>query len=294
METGLAGRNKAFDFLNYFLLIFLALLCIMPIIHIWAISFSSSSAASAGLVKFWPVEWSLYSYSYILDNASFLTSFIVSVKRTLIGTIISLAVVILTAYPLSKDNRNFRFRTLYAWFFVFTILFNGGLIPWYLVIQMTGLMDSIWALILPGAVQVFNVILLLNFFRNLPKELEESSFMDGAGHWTTMIRIYLPLSLPALATLMLLTIVWHWNAWFDGLLLMNKPAHYPLSTYLQTIIVASDMTSMNSKNAEMMAALSDRTVKSSQIFLGALPIILVYPFLQKFFIKGLVMGSVKE
>lgn len=294
MNPKLLGRNKWFDVFNYSFLILLAFLCIAPVIHVWAISFSSSGEAASGSVYLWPVKFSYYSYEYILKNNEFFDSFFITLKRAILGTSISLSLVILTAYPLSKDNQIFRFRTLYSWYFVFTILFHGSFIPWYLVIHWTGIMDTIWALVLPGAVQVFNVILLLNFFRGLPKELEESAFMDGAGHLTTLIRIYLPLSLPALATLMLLTIVWHWNTWFDGLVLMNVPEHYPLSTYLQTIIVQGDFSSLNSKDVERLAEMSDRTVKASQIFLGALPIILVYPFLQKYFIKGLVMGSVKE
>lgn len=294
MNPKLLGRNKWFDVFNYSFLILLAFLCIAPVIHVWAISLSSSGEAASGSVYLWPVKFSYYSYEYILKNNEFFDSFFITLKRATLGTLISLSLVVLTAYPLSKDNQIFRFRTLYSWYFVFTILFHGSFIPWYLVIHWTGIMDTIWALVLPGAVQVFNVILLLNFFRGLPKELEESAFMDGAGHLTTLIRIYLPLSLPALATLMLLTIVWHWNTWFDGLVLMNVPEHYPLSTYLQTIIVQGDFSSLNSKEVERLAEMSDRTVKASQIFLGALPIILVYPFLQKYFIKGLVMGSVKE
>lgn len=294
MNPKLLGRNKWFDILNHSFLFIIAFLCIAPVIHVWALSLSASGEAASGSVYLWPVKLNFYSYEYILKNNEFFDSLLVTFKRATLGTLISLSLVILTAYPLSKENQVFRFRTLYAWYFVFTILFHGSFIPWYLVIHWTGIMDTIWALVLPGAVQVFNVILLLNFFRNLPKELEESAFMDGAGHLTTLLRIYLPLSLPALATLMLLTIVWHWNTWFDGLVLMNVPQNYPLSTYLQTIIVQGDFSYLNSKDVERLAEMSDRTVKASQIFLGALPIILIYPFLQKYFIKGLVMGSVKE
>jgi putative aldouronate transport system permease protein len=294
MNPKLLGRNKWFDILNHTFLFIVAFLCIAPVIHVWALSLSASGEAASGSVYLWPVKLNFNSYEYILKNNEFFDSLLVTFKRATLGTLISLSLVVLTAYPLSKENQVFRFRTLYAWYFVFTILFHGSFIPWYLVIHWTGIMDTIWALVLPGAVQVFNVILLLNFFRNLPKELEESAFMDGAGHLTTLIRIYLPLSLPALATLMLLTIVWHWNTWFDGLVLMNVPQNYPLSTYLQTIIVQGDFSYLNSKDVERMAEMSDRTVKASQIFLGALPIILIYPFLQKYFIKGLVMGSVKE
>jgi len=173
-------------------------------------------------------------------------------------------------------------------------LFSGGLIPYYMVIKSVGLLDSIWALVLPGAVPVFNVILLLNFFCGLPKELEEAAFIDGAGYFRTLAKIILPLSTPSLATILLLTVVTHWNSWFDGLILMNSPEHYPLQSYLQTIIIQKDFSELTDLNAEALRDISDRTVKAAQIFMGALPILVVYPFLQKYFMKGIVLGSVKE
>lgn len=294
MIRRLSTSSKIFAACNHTFLILLSLLCILPVVHVWALSFSNSSAASAGLVQIWPVDFTLNSYRYILHNSAFFSSFYITLERAALGTIISMALSILTAYPLSKEVRSFRFRTIYAWYYVFTILFNGGLIPWYLSVQYTGLIDSLWALIVPGAIQVFNIVLLINFFRDLPKELEESAFIDGAGHWRILRSIFVPLALPAMATLILLTLVWHWNSWFDGLLLMNSQKHYPLSTYLQTIVIQGDLSHLSTDNARLMSSISDRTIKSAQIFLGALPIILIYPFLQKYFVKGLVMGSVKE
>ncbi|HEY0827530.1 MAG TPA: carbohydrate ABC transporter permease, partial [Bacilli bacterium] len=215
------SRNMFVAF-NYTLLISLSLLCLLPLIQVFAISLSSSSAATAGLVKLWPVDFTLKSYEFILHKPAFIRSFGVTIERVILGVSLNMLLTLLIAYPLSKKKGKFHFRTFYAWYFVFTILFSGGLIPWYMTIEAVGLMDSIWALILPGAVPVFNVILLLNFFSGLPKELEESAFIDGAGYWTALWRIYAPLSLPALATLTLFSIVGHWNAWFDGLILMNR------------------------------------------------------------------------
>ncbi len=177
--------------------------------------------------------------------------------------------------------------------FFFTMLFSGGLIPWYMVIRQLELLDSIWALVLPAGVPVFNVVLMLNFFRQLPKELEEAAFMDGAGHWTTLWKIYLPAALPALATVSLFAVVWHWNSWFDGLILMNRPEHYPLQSYLQTVIMQRDMTFIQHLSRAELAIVSDRTIKSAQILIATLPIVFVYPFLQRFFVKGIVLGSVK-
>lgn len=167
------------------------------------------------------------------------------------------------------------------------------MIPWYMVIRQFGLLDSIWALILPGAVPVFSVILLLNFFREVPKELAEAAFIDGAGHWRTLLTIYVPLSKPALATLLLFSLVTNWNNWFDGLILMNNPDNYPLQTYIQTIAVQRSFSMMTREEIQQMAAISDRTLRSAQIFLGSLPIVVVYPFLQKYFVKGIVLGGVK-
>ena len=203
---------------------------------------------------------------------------------------------ILAAYPLSKTKAEFPCRNVASWFFFVPMIFSGGLVPWFLVVNETHLLNTIWALILPGAVPVFNVIILLNFFRQLPKELSESAFIDGAGHWTVLFRIYLPLSVPALATLVLFVAVGHWNSWFDGLILMQDPKNYPLQTYLQSLIVSTNAEALQHATKEqlqMLSRISDRTLKDSQIFIAAVPILAVYPFLQKYFMKGLVLGSVK-
>ncbi len=287
------GRGL-FQLLNYAGLALLSVLCLLPIIHVLAVSFSSQLEVTAGEVYFWPSGWNLKSYQYVIDKPEFFRSMKVTLQRVLLGTALNMTLTALCAYPLSKEVKSFRFRTFFAWYFVFTILFNGGLIPWYLTIKEVGLLDSIWALVLPGAVPAFNVILLLNFFRGLPRELEESAFLDGAGHWTILWKIFVPLSLPAIATVTLLTVVGHWNSWFDGLILMNHPTHYPLSSYLQTVIIMPDLSKLSREDLELLRVISADTTRAAQIFVGMLPILLVYPFLQRFFIKGIVLGSVKE
>ncbi len=294
MIERLSFGRRVFIVFNYTSLIAMSLLCVLPLVHVLALSFSSNAAATAGLVKLWPVEFTSKSYQFVLNRPEFVQSLLVTIQRVGLGLPLNLLLTVLVAYPLSKETTRFKPRTVYVWFFVFTMLFNGGLIPTYMTIRSTGLLDSLWALILPGAVPVFNVVLLLNFFRGLPKELEEASFMDGAGHFRTLWRIYLPLSLPAMATIALFTTVGHWNSWFDGLIYMNSPERYPLQSYLQTVIAQRDMTLASSTDLELLAEVSDRTVKAAQIFMGALPILLVYPFLQRYFMKGIVMGSVKE
>jgi len=286
--------GKLFNAANAVFLLVLAILCLLPLVNVLAVSFSSSAAASAGLVKLWPVDFTWKAYEYVLQKPEFLRAFTVSVERVAIGTVLNMLLTITLAYPLSKEPSAFIGRLFYVWFFVVTMLVSGGLIPWYLIIQQLGMLGSIWALVLPGAVNVFNVVLLLNFYRGLPRELEEAAFVDGAGHWKILWSIYVPLSLPALATLILFTMVGHWNSWFDGLILMNSPTDYPLQSYLQTVVINRDLSLITMADAETLAMVSDRTMKGAQIFLAALPIICVYPFLQRFFIKGIVMGSVKE
>ncbi|MHA6480889.1 carbohydrate ABC transporter permease [Paenibacillus sp. strain BS8-2] len=289
-----SASGRVFNIANSVFLLALALLCLLPLVNVLAVSLSSSTAASSGMVKLWPVEFTLKSYEFVMQKPEFLRAFGVSLERVAIGTVLNMLLTITLAYPLSKEPAAFSGRLFYVWFFVVTMLVGGGLIPWYLIIQKLNLLGSIWALVLPGAVNVFNVVLLLNFFRGLPKELEEAAFVDGAGHWIILWRIFVPLSMPALATLILFTMVGHWNSWFDGLILMNTPDKYPLQSYLQTVVINRDLSLVTMADAGTLASVSDRTLKGAQIFLAALPIICVYPFLQRFFIKGVVMGSVKE
>jgi len=288
-----AKSYKIFYFFNLTFLLAASVACVVPLIHILAVSFSAKEPASAQMVGLWPIGFNTDAYKQTFSNPNFLRSIVVSIERVLLGTGIGMLVTVLTAYPLSKMNTLFRGRTMYTWFFVFTMLFNGGLIPTYIVVQKMQLMNSIWALVLPGAVSAWNMVLLLNFFKTVPKELEEASVIDGANHFKTLLYIYLPISMPALATLSLFTMVAHWNSWFDGMIYITEAAKWPLSTLLQTIVVTEDFSKINLR-PEDVKLISSETVKASQIFIGAIPILLVYPFLQKYFVKGMVLGAVKE
>lgn len=288
--------SLVFDIFNYVFLGAAAIVCLLPIINVLAISFSSSAKASAGLVGLVPLEFNLQSYKYALTKPQFLTSFLTSVKRVILGLVINMTCTVLTAYPLSKSSRELKGRNIYAWFMFITMVFSGGLIPQFMVVNQLKLMNTVWALILPGAVPVFNVIILMNFFKQIPKEIQESAMMDGAGHLRILAQLYLPLSLPSLATITLFTVVGHWNEWFAGMIYMTDPANYPLQTYLQSIIVVRDtalLATASKETLEMMSTVSDRTLKSAQIFIAAAPILAVYPFVQKYFMKGLTVGSVK-
>ncbi|MBE9918095.1 carbohydrate ABC transporter permease [Paenibacillus donghaensis] len=284
---------KLFYAVNFAILLAASLACILPLVHILAVSFSAKEPANANLVGLWPIGFNTDAYAQTFSNTNFLRSMLVSVERVVLGTGIGMLVTVLTAYPLSKINTRFRGRAAYTWFFVFTMLFNGGLIPTYIVVQRLHLMNSIWALVLPGVVSAWNIVLLLNFFKTVPRELEEASLIDGANHFKTLLYIYVPISMPSLATLSLFTMVAHWNSWFDGMIYLTETKKWPLSTLLQTIVVTEDFSKINLQ-PEDVKLISNQTVKASQIFIGAIPILLVYPFLQKYFVKGMVLGAVKE
>lgn len=289
-------KNKRTDWfvvINNIFLILVAAMCVLPMIHILAISLSSSALAATGTVTLWPKDFSLVSYEFVAQRKQFWDSMGISIQRIVIGAVVNILLAITIAYPLSKEKSEFRFRSFYAWAFFITMIFGAGLIPTYMLVKELGLIDTIWALILPGAVPVFSVIILLNFFRMTPKELSEAAFMDGAGHWRTLWSIYIPVSMPAIATILLFSLVGHWNSWFDGLIYMNSTSNYPLQSYIQTVVVQKSFTTLTPEEAKVMAKISDKTLKAAQIFLGSLPIICVYPFLQRYFVKGMVLGSVK-
>lgn len=291
---GISSGRRVFTAVNGLFFVLFSLSCLLPMIHVFAVSISSSTAVTAGEVTVWPVNFTLKSYEYILSNNEYWRAMWVSVVRVVLGTAVSMFLTILMAYPLSKSKSDFKHQPFFAWFLVITMLFSGGLIPSFMIVKYTGLLDTIWALVLPGAVSVFNVLLLSNFFRNIPKEIEESAFMDGAGHFRILAQLYLALSLPILATLIVFIAVGHWNAWFDGLIYMNNQSNYPLQSYLQTILVKSNTQVMTQAYAKLLASISDRTIKAAQVFIAAIPILCVYPFLQKYFITGIMVGSVKE
>jgi putative aldouronate transport system permease protein len=286
--------EKLADLLVYIVLIAAAMTCVFPIIHILAVSFSSAGPAAAGQVGIWPVNPVLDAYKLIGQRMEFWRSFGVSLKRVAVGIIFNTLITLLCAYPLSRRASRFPQRKYYVAGLLTAMLFSGGLIPTYMVVVRTGLMGSFWSLIIPGAVPIFNIIVLLNFFRDIPDEIEEAAFLDGAGHWTILARIYVPLSTAAMATVTLFVIINHWNSWFDGMIYINRPEGYPLQTYMRTILISQDMnTRLTIEEIIARANTSERTIKAAQVFLGCVPVLLVYPFLQRYFTKGLVLGSVK-
>ncbi|KAA8746131.1 carbohydrate ABC transporter permease [Paenibacillus sp. UASWS1643] len=291
MKTMTVSQRR-FQSFNNILMIFLALICILPLIHVVSLSLSSSAAIMSNKVIFWPVGFNFFAYEKALENSQLLHSVWISIQRTFLSLVLGLMVNCMAAYTMSKGGGSNGIAGYkgFVGFFILAMLFNGGLIPTYLVVTSIGLYNSIWALVLPGLVNVFYLILIMNFFKALPNELEEAAFMDGANHWQVFIRMFLPLSLPVLATVGMFMVVNDWNEWLAGSIYM-KSGNVPLSTFLKSIIA---VPIIDGSNAEEVAKLNNRAIGAAQIIIGALPILLIYPVLQKFFTQGIVIGAVKE
>jgi ABC-type glycerol-3-phosphate transport system permease component len=282
------------DAISITVLVILALMCILPLWYTLCVSLSDKSAAAAGLVGLWPVGFNLTSYESILGDAKFFNSFWISIQRVALGTSAELIVTLLMAYPLSKTVKQLPLRDVIMWFLVFAMLFSGGLIPWYQTMKALKLTNNIWGLVLGNSLPIFNVILVMNYFRNLPKEIEEAALIDGAGPWQIFLKIYIPLSTPVIATVALFSMVYHWNEFFNGLVLSTRQAYYPLQTYIQQMIVVINTTNMNQDQIQQLNEISNQTLNAAKIFIAMTPILLIYPFLQRYFIKGITLGSVKE
>ena len=289
-----SAENTIFDTVVMILLVLSGLICLLPLLHVIALSLSSKGAALAGRVYLLPVELTTTAYTTLLKDNRFLQATLVSLERVLLGGAINFVLTIMTAYPLSLENHQFPARRIYIWIFVFAMLFGASLVPWYFVINATGIKNSIWALVLPGGLPVYNMILLLNFFRNEPRDIKEAATIDGVNPFQMMIRIYVPLAMPAIATVTVFSIVNHWNNFFDGLLLISSPEKIPLQTYIQTLTNTNiTVTSSSITQEELEALTSLKTFNAAKIVVAAIPIALFYPFMQRFFVSGITLGSVK-
>lgn len=288
------GR-KVFLALDVIVILLLCLICMVPLLNLLAYSFSASQPIIENKVFLWPKEFTLKAYQYVLESKEFWSSVSVSVKRVLLGVPLNTLLTILVAYPLSKDERQFKARKYYVAYMLTVMLFNGGLMPTYYIVSKTKLIDTVWALIIPGAVPIFNCIVLMNFFRGIPSELEESAKLDGASQWQILWRIFIPISKPSLATIILFSLINHWNSWFDGLIYSNHTTNYPLQSYLQTLVTSTTeiLAQGDVKAIAKLVDINDTNMKAAQIFISVIPLMLIYPFLQKYFTTGLTMGSVK-
>lgn len=288
------GR-KVFLAVDVIVILLLCLICMVPLLNLLAYSFSASQPIIEKKVFLWPKEFTLKAYQYVLESKEFWSSVSVSVKRVLLGVPLNTLLTILVAYPLSKDERQFKARKYYVAYMLTVMLFNGGLMPTYYIVSKTKLIDTVWALIIPGAVPIFNCIVLMNFFRGIPSELEESAKLDGASQWQILWRIFIPISKPSLATIILFSLINHWNSWFDGLIYSNHTTNYPLQSYLQTLVTSTTeiLAQGDVKAIAKLVDINDTNMKAAQIFISVIPLMLIYPFLQKYFTTGLTMGSVK-
>ena len=285
-------ERKCFILINTFFCVIIALLCITPLFHILAISFSGRNPIIMGEVSLFPKDFTWDNYVYVAGERAFYDAFRVSMVRTILALVVQLSFTILASYPISLSRTRFKGRSFFVWFFLIAVIFHGGLIPTYLVVLNTRVIDTIWALVLPGAVPLFNVILMHNFMKAIPDEISESASIDGAGHWMILVRIILPLCQVSIATISLFIVVHNWNAWFDGMLYINRPAGFPLQTYLRTVIIQPDMSQLTDAD-DLAMQVASSGADAAKIFLALIPIMIVYPFAQKHFVKGIVLGSVK-
>ncbi len=283
---------KIFTVCNYIILTLLGLLCLFPIIHVLAVSLSGKGYVEANLVTFLPKQINFQSYKYIFTNTAFWRALLRSIERTVLGTIITTFFTILLAYPLSKDSNIFRFRFIYMGLLIVAMLFSGGLVPTYILVANTlHLKDTLWALILPGSVQVFLVIMMMNFMRQLPKSIEEAAYIDGADHFAMLTMITIPCSTTIILTVIMFSFMNQWNSWFDGLIYSSQPQYYPLQTYLQQFLKVED--NLSGMQQGLYTEISENSLACANIIIIMLPIALIYPKIQKYFIKGITLGSVK-
>ena len=288
----MTGGEKVFGIVNASLLIFFGALMLFPFLNLAAKSFSGTTAIITGQVLFWPVDFQTKTYSYVLRQSQFWNSFWVTVRVTIVGTLGAMVVNCLTAYPLSKPW--LYKRKFFILFFVFCMLFSGGMVPTYFLIRSLGMINTIWALIVPGVLSVYNMILLKNFFEEIPEAIEESAQLDGAGSLRTLVSIVLPMSLPAIATIGLFYAVGYWDNYMNGILYITSPAKRPLQQYLYQLVTESlNIDAALDADTQEQMALTSEAIRSATIMLSCVPIMCVYPFLQKYFVAGLRVGSVK-
>ncbi len=291
-----SASDRAFGVLTCAVIVLLTLLCLVPLLHMVALSFSHKAAVTSGSVGIWPVGFNLEAYKMILADAQYFRSFGISVARVVVGTVYNIITTILFAFPLSHDKRQWPSRNLYMLFMLFTMMFgNGGLVPWYFTVKKVGLLGSFWALVIPGGVCFGHVILLMNAMRNLPKSLRESAELDGAGYLSLMRNIYLPLTLPTMAVIVLYCVVGHWNEFFAARILIKKMELLPLQSYIYSLrMTETQLSTLSTTEMMQLETLSGRAFEAAKIVVATVPVLLVYPFIQRYFVGGITLGAVKE
>lgn len=283
--------EKGFQIVNYVILAAAALTMIIPLLHLLAVSFSSPVAADSKAVFLLPVEFTTASWEHILQDGGLWRSFGITVFIAVAGTALSMLFSVLTAFPLSRKEFLLRRPVMLA--IVITMIFNAPMIPFFLTVRELGMMNSLWSLIIPGVIGTFNMIILRTFFMGLPKELDDSARIDGCNDFRILFQIYLPLSKPVLATVSLFYAVGYWNTFQRAVLFLRDPGLWPLQMKLRAYLTSPE------ELAQVNLLLGDydyntTTLKAATIIFASVPIILVYPYLQRYFVKGALLGSLKE
>lgn len=294
MKKGIRKSRGEITFacVNSLLLILLCFAILYPMLMVIARSLMSDVERATHPLRIIPTGIDLSGYRFILSSDAYVRhGYFITIARTLIGTTLSLITTSMLAYPLSKHY--YPGRKVITAMLVFTMWFGGGMIPTFIVIKTLKLIDTFWVLILPMMINVYNTIILRNFFMQIPDSLEESAKLDGGNDFQIFTLIYLPLSKAALATISLFYAIWHWNQWFDALLYINKQSLWPLQYILRQIITSASAIDVSSAAATFDAIPAMETVKMATIVISTLPILCAYPFLQKYFVKGVMVGSVK-
>ncbi len=289
--------SKVLDVIIYVTLILLLIVTLYPIIYIFSVSVSSTTAYESGRVFFLPVEFNLEAYKVIMKAGTIPRSFVNSVIYTIVYTVVSLFMTTTMAYPLSRSKERVAFKGFFSKIVIFTMFFNAGIIPNYLVVKGLGLMDSMWALVLPTAISTYNLVVMRSFFEGIPIDLEEAAFIDGANEITIFWKIMLPLSKAALATVGLFYGVSMWNQWFNAMLYLQSDTKFPLQLIIRQIIMqnqmAAELAAMGDTSMLTEQTTNSVSLKYATLFLSILPMLAVYPFIQKYFVKGVMVGSVK-
>ncbi|MGO4106971.1 carbohydrate ABC transporter permease [Paenibacillus sp. YAF4_2] len=283
--------SRLFNGINALIMTLVVLFTLYPFVYLIAQSFSSEAAVYGGKVTFYPVEFTTLTYKVILSKPDFFQYYGNTILYAVVGTLIAVSATAVMAYPLSKEK--LRLNKFFIPFVLFTMYFGGGLIPNYILVAKTlDMRNTIWALVIPGAISAFNVILMKTFFSSLPNELEESAKVDGLDVYGIFLRITLPLSKPILATMLLFVIVGIWNSWFDASLYLQSKEKWPVALYLRQVIETAISPAELGASAEQTTQIA-ATVKSAAMVLTSLPMICIYPFVQKYFVQGMMIGAVK-
>ncbi|UVI32809.1 carbohydrate ABC transporter permease [Paenibacillus spongiae] len=284
--------DTSFHVVNYTLIALISFICIFPFVNTFANAFSSSHAIQAGKVVLWPVDFQIDAMKSVFWDDNVIRSLFVTIFVTVVGTAINMVFTILMAYPLSR--RDLVGRKYFLNYMIFTMMFGGGLIPSYLLIKNLGMLNTLWAIMIPGAISAFNVIIMKSFFQNMPDELREAAIIDGCGNMRYLLRIVLPLSGAVMATIGLFYAVGHWNSYMGAVIMIDDPDLYTLQVRLRNILLLSQLdTSLEVMQQEGKLQVIEESLKAATAVFATVPILIVYPFLQKYFVKGSFLGSVK-